>query len=54
VEIGLHLKEYINFFKISRSKEFLRSGEDKVSDIAASVGILPGGSRIHEGYGSSR
>ncbi len=39
-ECGVHLKEYINRYKIHKSKEHFRDLDRQMSDIASSVGFL--------------
>lgn len=38
-ECGLSLKEYINMYRISKSKGYLKKVEKKIGDVALSVGI---------------
>lgn len=38
-ETGLNLMEYVKFFRINKSKDLLKSGDRKLSDISALVGI---------------
>lgn len=37
-ECGVHITEYVNMLRIDRSKECLRSSDDKINDIASSLG----------------
>lgn len=38
-ETGIHLIEFINVVKVNKSKELLKSGDRRLKDISASVGI---------------